>query len=75
MERAARARLGSASPPECRVFGQMNALDLVKATVVCGASAFLVYSFPVIGQVVIIAGLSVVWLSYAFKTVKERGRR
>ncbi len=50
-------------------------MDLAKATVVCGVSAFLVYSYPVVGQVVIIAGLSLVWLSYALKTVKRFSRK
>jgi hypothetical protein len=53
----------------------MNALDLVKATVVCGAFAFLVYSFPVVGQIVIIGGLSLIWLSYALKAIKRLARR
>jgi hypothetical protein len=53
----------------------MNALDLTKATVVCGGLAFLVYSFPVIGQIVLIAVLSLVWLSYAHKTLKKLAGR
>ncbi len=53
----------------------MNALDLLKATLVCGVLAFLVYSFPVIGQVVIIGTLGLVWLSYAHKTVRTLARR
>ncbi len=48
----------------------MRTFDLIKATVVCGGMAFLVYSYPVIGQVMIIAVLSVIWLSYAYKTIK-----
>lgn len=47
----------------------MNALDLTKATVVCGGIAFLVYSFPLISQILIIGSLSLVWLSYAYKTI------
>ena len=53
----------------------MNALDLIKATVVCGIFAFLVYSFPVIGQVVLIGILSLVWLSYALKAIRWLARR
>lgn len=53
----------------------MSTLDLIKATMVCGGLAFLVYSFPVIGQVVLIAVLSLVWLSYAHKTLRTLGRR
>jgi hypothetical protein len=48
----------------------MSVLDLTKATVVCGAMAFLVYSFPGVVQGLIIGGLSLLWLSYAYKTVK-----
>ena len=48
----------------------MKTLDLIKATVVCGVLAYGVYSVPVISQVVIIGILGLVWLSYAYKTVK-----
>ncbi len=47
----------------------MNLLDLLKATLACGVSAFLIYSFPVIGQIVIIGLLSLLWLCYAHKTI------
>lgn len=47
----------------------MTVLDLTKATIACGGFAFLAYSYPVIGQILIIGGLSLVWLSYACKTV------
>ena len=53
----------------------MNMLDLIKATVACGVSAFLIYSFPVVGQVVIIGLLSLLWLAYARKTVATLWRR
>ncbi len=53
----------------------MNVLDLIKATIACGVSAFLIYSFPIIGQVVIIAALSLLWLSYAHKTLATIRRR
>ncbi len=53
----------------------MNIFDLIKATVVCGALAFLVYSFPVLGQIGIIGLLSVLWLAYAYKTVETVWRR
>ncbi|HWC58079.1 MAG TPA: hypothetical protein VHC44_00190 [Verrucomicrobiae bacterium] len=57
---------------ECR----MSLVDLIKATVVCGIVAFLFYSFPVLGQIVAITVLSLLWLSYARKTlVSRRGRR
>ncbi len=53
----------------------MNALDVIKATLVCGLLAFLVYSFPVIGQVVIIGVLGLVWLSYVLKAFQVLGRK
>lgn len=47
----------------------MSLLDLIKATIVCGGVAFLFYSFPILGQIVAITLLSLLWLSYARKTV------
>ena len=48
----------------------MSVMDLLKATVFCGLAAFVCYSYPVIGQVVIIGFLSLLWLSYAHRTIK-----
>ena len=53
----------------------MNVLDLIKATIACGVSAFLIYSFAVIGQVIIIGVLSLLWLSYAHRTLATIRRR
>ena len=53
----------------------MSLLDLAKATVVCGGVSFLVYSFPVISQSVIIGLLTVVWISYAQKLIRNFVRR
>ena len=53
----------------------MNFFDLIKATIACGVSAFLIYSFPVISQVVIIGLLSLLWLGYARKTIASLRRR
>ena len=53
----------------------MNIFDLIKATVVCGSIAFLVYSFPVIGQIVIIGILGLAWLTYAHKLIKTLSGR
>jgi hypothetical protein len=47
----------------------MNVLDLIKATITCGVTAFLIYSFPVLSQAVIIGLLSLLWLSYAHRTL------
>lgn len=53
----------------------MNVLDLIKATIGCGLAAFLIYSYPVVSQVVIIGLLSVLWLGYAHRTVARLLRR
>ena len=52
----------------------MRTSDLIKATVVCGLAAYLVFEFPVLGQVVIIGVLSLLWLSYLYSTVMRRTR-
>ena len=53
----------------------MTILDLIKATVVCGAIAFLIYSYPILGQIVLIGFLSLLWLVYAHKTIANLRRR
>jgi hypothetical protein len=53
----------------------MTILDLIKATVVCGVIAFLIYSYPILGQIVLIAFLSLLWLLYAHKTIAHLRRR
>jgi len=50
----------------------MTILDLTKATVVCGGSGFLVYSYPVVSQVILIGMLALLWLLYAWKTFGHR---
>jgi hypothetical protein len=53
----------------------MNVLDLVKATIACGVSAFVIYNYPVLSQIVIIGGLTLLWLSYAHRTLAKLLRR
>lgn len=53
----------------------MTILDLIKATIVCGLIAFLIYSYPVLGQIVLIGFLSLLWLLYAHKTIANLRRR
>ena len=53
----------------------MTIFDLIKATVVCGLIAFLIYSYPVIGQIVLIGFLSLLWLLYAHRTIANLRRR
>ena len=50
----------------------MRPLDFIKATITCGVAAFLIYSYPLIGQVLLIAVLSLVWLSYLYRTFAIR---
>ncbi len=50
----------------------MNVVDLLKATLGCGLSAYVIYSFPVVGQVLIITALSLLWLGYAHKVLMRR---
>jgi uncharacterized membrane protein YesL len=53
----------------------MSILDLSKATVTCGGTAFLLYTFPTVAQIVTIGILSILWLSYAYKVWNRfRGR-
>jgi hypothetical protein len=53
----------------------MTILDLIKATVICGGFAYLIYSYPVLGQVVLICFLILLWLSYARKTIASLRRK
>ncbi len=47
----------------------MNTFDLIKATVICGGLGFLVYSVPLVSQIVVLALLGFVWAFYAYKVV------
>ncbi len=53
----------------------MSILDLIKATVGCGGIAFLIYRYPLLGQIVLIGFLSLLWLLYAHKTIVQLRRR
>ncbi len=53
----------------------MSMMDFMKATVVCGGLGFLIYSFPVLGQALLLAFLGMLWLLYAHKTVQTLRRR
>jgi hypothetical protein len=53
----------------------MTILDLIKATVICGALAYLIYSVPQLGQIVLIGLLSLLWLGYARKAIATLRRR
>ena len=49
----------------------MRVPDLIKATLVCGGIAFLVYSFPLLGQIAIIGLLGLLWVSCAHQTIRR----
>jgi hypothetical protein len=53
----------------------MSLFDLIKATVTCGGIAFLIYSFPVLSQALIIGVLTLLWLSYAHRVISSYRRR
>ena len=53
----------------------MNMFDLVKATVVCGILAFVIYSFPLVSQIGLITVLAILWLGYARKALVDLRRR
>jgi len=53
----------------------MSIVDLIKATVVCGLIAFLIYSYPVLSEIVCIGFLSLLWLGYAHRTIAGLRRR
>ncbi|MDH7501123.1 MAG: hypothetical protein QHJ82_00215 [Verrucomicrobiota bacterium] len=53
---------------------QMTFWDLVKATIVCGGLAFVVYSYPALSQALIIGLLTLMWFSCAHQVVKGARR-
>jgi len=62
----------------CRVMQRiqvMRPIDLFKATLFCGIAAYLVYTFPTLSQGIIIALLSLLWLSYLRSTVLRLRQR
>jgi hypothetical protein len=52
----------------------MTVFDLAKATLVCGGLAFLIYSFPLLGQIVLIGFLTLLWMLYLRKTLQNLRR-
>jgi hypothetical protein len=53
----------------------MTIFDLLKATLVCGLLAYLIYTVPEIGQGLLIGFLGLLWLLYARKTLASLLRR
>jgi hypothetical protein len=52
----------------------MSILDLSKATITCGGTAFVLYSFPVAAQAITIGVLALLWLSYAHNVLVKLRR-
>lgn len=50
----------------------MSISDLIKATVVCAGVAYVVYSHPLVSQILLIGFLALVWASYLYRTVISR---
>jgi uncharacterized membrane protein YesL len=53
----------------------MTIYDLTKATVICGGVAFLIYTFPLVSQILTIGLLTVLWLSYAHRAFTNFRRK
>ena len=53
----------------------MSIVDLAKATAVCGALGFLIYRFPVVGQILLLTFLGLLWLAYARWTLHTLRRK
>jgi len=49
----------------------MHTFDLIKATACCGVIAYLAHRFPVFSQSLIIAILSLIWLTYLHSTFRR----
>ena len=49
----------------------MTRFELAKATLLCGGIAYFAYSIPALSQAIIIAILSVLWLTYLHSTVRR----
>jgi uncharacterized membrane protein YesL len=49
--------------------------ELIKATIVCGGIAFLIYSVPQISQAIMIGLLAFLWSSCAHRTVAGLRRK
>ena len=49
----------------------MRLSDLLKATIVCGMIAYLVFIFPVLSQILTITFLTLLWLTYFYHTIRN----
>ena len=53
----------------------MTIYDLTKATLICGGVAFLIYTFPLVSQILTIGLLTLLWLSYAYRALVNMRRK
>ena len=53
----------------------MTVFDLAKATLVCGGLAFVIYNYPLLGQIVLIGFLALLWMLYLRQTLQNLRRR
>ena len=53
----------------------MTIVDLAKATLFCGGTGFVIYRFPVVGQILLLAVLGLLWLLYARQTLQALRRK
>ena len=53
----------------------MTFIDFIKATAAFGGVAFVIYRYPVVGQILVLMLLGLVWLAYAHSTLTYLRRR
>jgi hypothetical protein len=53
----------------------MRLSDLLKATVICGGIAFVVYSVPLVSQAAVIGLLALLWASCAHQAIRRMLRQ
>jgi hypothetical protein len=53
----------------------MNVFALIKATIVCGLTAYFIYTYPAISQAAVIGLLFLLWASCAHRTIAQFRRR
>jgi len=49
--------------------------SFIKATMICGMLSFLVYTFPILGQITVIGILGFLWSASALQVVRHVRRR
>jgi uncharacterized membrane protein YesL len=52
----------------------MNMFSLLKATVLCGGTSFVVYQFPILAQILFICVMGFFWMSCAHRALSNLRR-